>query len=309
MAAVMQPECHGGLAAMDSEALSLSCSGIKTASTLPTDWWLENARHLRCLPKGSAAALHAAVACCMLGPEKTEQRKEKSDEKSREGQGNEALPDLSPRHVTFDLGSTTVHKITPYSEVYGLHPRDFNFDKRRLPPAWCFVSPCAANAVSKYDVDADLCYSSDEDSEEAEAVKPFVLPFAPPPRLALMAPRAIPPPPPLYTPPRPVFSAEGSGCQFFRRCPNRLDTVDAGEDSEGRARVVFRRVGTMKRLGVVADKDSDQDDDQATEPPDSLESSPAGSDYSSSSPDYSGSDEEEESTPDSAILLHALVLD
>merc|ERR1719375_376847 len=44
-------------------------------------------------------------------------------------------------HVRFDLDSTIVYEITPYSEVYGMHPRYFNFDRSDDPPAWCFVAP------------------------------------------------------------------------------------------------------------------------------------------------------------------------
>mmetsp|Transcript_9775 Transcript_9775/g.18899 ORF Transcript_9775/g.18899 Transcript_9775/m.18899 type:complete len:237 (+) Transcript_9775:56-766(+) len=33
------------------------------------------------------------------------------------------------RRVTFDLDASTQHDVIPYSEVYGLHPRDFVFDR------------------------------------------------------------------------------------------------------------------------------------------------------------------------------------
>jgi len=33
------------------------------------------------------------------------------------------------RRVTFDLEASTEHDVIPYSEVYGLHPRDFVFDR------------------------------------------------------------------------------------------------------------------------------------------------------------------------------------
>jgi len=33
------------------------------------------------------------------------------------------------RRVTFDLDASTEHDVIPYSEVYGLHPRDFVFDR------------------------------------------------------------------------------------------------------------------------------------------------------------------------------------
>jgi len=34
-----------------------------------------------------------------------------------------------PRRVTFNLDASTEHDVIPYSEVYGLHPRDFVFDR------------------------------------------------------------------------------------------------------------------------------------------------------------------------------------
>lgn len=33
------------------------------------------------------------------------------------------------RRVRFDLGAVTVHEVTPYSQVYGVHPRDFAFER------------------------------------------------------------------------------------------------------------------------------------------------------------------------------------
>lgn len=45
------------------------------------------------------------------------------------------------KRVHFDLSKTTEHEITPYSEVYELHPRDFNFARGRYAPTACFVDP------------------------------------------------------------------------------------------------------------------------------------------------------------------------
>lgn len=68
------------------------------------------------------------------------------------------------RHVKFDLARSTVHEITPYAEVYGVHPRDFHFGKGLPAPAPCFVDPgavqaiCAASAAAGlrgYDLDSD----------------------------------------------------------------------------------------------------------------------------------------------------------
>jgi len=34
-----------------------------------------------------------------------------------------------PRHVCFNSPANSVHPITPYAEIYGAHPRTFNFDR------------------------------------------------------------------------------------------------------------------------------------------------------------------------------------
>ena len=38
-------------------------------------------------------------------------------------------PCPKPRHVAFDLERTEVHEVTPYNEIYGLHPREFVFGR------------------------------------------------------------------------------------------------------------------------------------------------------------------------------------
>jgi len=47
----------------------------------------------------------------------------------------------TPRQVVFDLSKITQHEITPYAEVYGVHPRDFNFARGRYAPTACFSDP------------------------------------------------------------------------------------------------------------------------------------------------------------------------
>lgn len=42
------------------------------------------------------------------------------------------------RRVSFHTKLSEVHEIVPYSEVYGVHPSTFDFDKRQSPPSWCF---------------------------------------------------------------------------------------------------------------------------------------------------------------------------
>eukprot|EP00443_Scrippsiella_acuminata_P025555 CAMPEP_0115280022 /NCGR_PEP_ID=MMETSP0270-20121206/58571_1 /TAXON_ID=71861 /ORGANISM="Scrippsiella trochoidea, Strain CCMP3099" /LENGTH=219 /DNA_ID=CAMNT_0002696741 /DNA_START=68 /DNA_END=724 /DNA_ORIENTATION=- len=68
---------------------------------------------------------------------------------------------INSRRVHFDLSQSTEHEITPYAEVYGVHPRDFNFARGRYAPAACFVDPHAPPEGG--------C-SSDSDDDEDEAL-------------------------------------------------------------------------------------------------------------------------------------------
>lgn len=65
-------------------------------------------------------------------------------QRSRKTIGGHGLPHAA-RKVRFDLSRKTEHEVTPYSEVYGVHPRDFDFGARRFgaeaPEAWRFVDP------------------------------------------------------------------------------------------------------------------------------------------------------------------------
>jgi len=65
---------------------------------------------------------------------------------------------LSPKgggRVWFDLSSSTVHEIIPYSEIYGKHPREFVFDRHS----------CMVPAVGPYGF-VGFAGTSDEDEEE-----------------------------------------------------------------------------------------------------------------------------------------------
>jgi hypothetical protein len=53
--------------------------------------------------------------------------------------------------VTFDLRGNTFHEVVAYSEVYGMHPNDFHFDKRQEPPAWCIVGDAESEGDSGED--------------------------------------------------------------------------------------------------------------------------------------------------------------
>jgi len=48
-----------------------------------------------------------------------------------------AIASEASTQVCFDFRRTTIHEITPYAEIYGLHPREFVFDRHfhMLPSA------------------------------------------------------------------------------------------------------------------------------------------------------------------------------
>lgn len=72
-------------------------------------------------------------------------------------------------HVRFNLDQIQIYEVTPYSEVYGLHPRLFNFDKRdKDPPSWCFIAGPDAHS------DSDSNDESDSDDEEEDEPQPFI---------------------------------------------------------------------------------------------------------------------------------------
>lgn len=53
--------------------------------------------------------------------------------------------------VTFSTCPVTVYEVTPYSEVYGIHPSCFDFDKKHYPNAWCFVGDASDDSDSDED--------------------------------------------------------------------------------------------------------------------------------------------------------------
>lgn len=72
----------------------------------------------------------------------------------------------SRRRVRFDMGAIILHEITPYSEIYGAHPRTFVFDRnsRRVPAAP--NGYVGLQAVAGEDEDEDLSGDSSSDEEE-----------------------------------------------------------------------------------------------------------------------------------------------
>jgi hypothetical protein len=71
--------------------------------------------------------------------------------------------------VRFNLGDSSVHEVTPYSEIYGLHPREFVFDRHAyLVPAkgpFGFVGVCSNDRSDETDEEEEQG-SSDSEAEE-----------------------------------------------------------------------------------------------------------------------------------------------
>jgi len=69
------------------------------------------------------------------------------------------------RRVSFDFEATEVHKIIPYSEIYGLHPREFVFDRN------FYVIPAPLGSFGFSDLLSsaeEVDWPSDDSSDEAE---------------------------------------------------------------------------------------------------------------------------------------------
>jgi len=82
----------------------------------------------------------------------------------------------STRRVCFDLEANTIHEITPYEELYGLHPREFVFGRNfcMIPAGgdYGFVDFLTAHRralraeVGHYDSESDEDIDSDSDEED-----------------------------------------------------------------------------------------------------------------------------------------------
>lgn len=74
------------------------------------------------------------------------------------------LPLMRSRHVHFDR-ECIVYDITPYAEIYGIHPREFDFEKGyAMAPAMEWGS----SLLNASQVCEDECVESDEDDFESE---------------------------------------------------------------------------------------------------------------------------------------------
>lgn len=71
------------------------------------------------------------------------------------------------RRVKFDLDANSVHEITPYSEIYGVHPRDFVFGRGFcMIPALHFMPIDVLAASNACAVKSDKEDTSSEDSDD-----------------------------------------------------------------------------------------------------------------------------------------------
>lgn len=85
-------------------------------------------------------------------------------------------PDSKPktRSVRFDMAAHTLHEITPYDEIYGLHPRSFDFDRSfGIVPAKKFHLSDLFNESEEGDDCND--FECDSDEEWVEWVPPHLL--------------------------------------------------------------------------------------------------------------------------------------
>lgn len=71
------------------------------------------------------------------------------------------------RRVRFDVSSKVIHYVTPYSEIYGLHPREFVFGRN-----FCMVPAAPGGFVGlqpeRHDGDAEEDYDDEMDSSDDE---------------------------------------------------------------------------------------------------------------------------------------------
>jgi len=69
------------------------------------------------------------------------------------------------RRVHFCLDVATLHEITPYSEVYGLHPRDFVFDRD------FYMVPAAPGGYVDFLAAMQCDWPAEEDEEDQEWIE------------------------------------------------------------------------------------------------------------------------------------------
>lgn len=74
------------------------------------------------------------------------------------------------RRVRFDFGESSVHEITPYAEIYGMHPRDFVFGKGfHMVPAFHHIPMDVLAAGKETPTESDDSdFSDDSDLSDEE---------------------------------------------------------------------------------------------------------------------------------------------
>jgi len=85
------------------------------------------------------------------------------------------------RHVRFNLDDIVVHEVVPYTEIYGLHPKDFVFDARYnlrpvLRKSWPRLRMAPASRSTPKDEDEEEVEGdSDSDEEDFRSRGPIVI--------------------------------------------------------------------------------------------------------------------------------------
>jgi hypothetical protein len=90
---------------------------------------------------------------------------------------NGAAPDCKKdckQKVRFNLRANTYHDVTPYSEVYGIHPRELYFHKYDKEPSWSFIADPDAEDVDENDLDLNTGERAMDEEEEDEGPQPFL---------------------------------------------------------------------------------------------------------------------------------------
>jgi len=81
------------------------------------------------------------------------------------------------RHVHFDFGATCIHEIPRYSEIYGMHPREFDLDKAfSMAPPLGFGETLQQSLMAGIDANADDLDENglNSDSEEEDSNEDWV---------------------------------------------------------------------------------------------------------------------------------------
>eukprot|EP00927_Polykrikos_kofoidii_P012855 TRINITY_DN15579_c0_g1_i1.p1 TRINITY_DN15579_c0_g1~~TRINITY_DN15579_c0_g1_i1.p1 ORF type:complete len:209 (-),score=36.48 TRINITY_DN15579_c0_g1_i1:176-802(-) len=108
----------------------------------------------------------AAVSPSFMCPGKTE---DAAPRRKLEPRSTPQATHRTQKRVRIDLSARTEHEITPYAEVYGIHPRDFAFERRGFV---VLLAPGTGHWFSAATIRHAASYveSDDSDDDAAEEV-------------------------------------------------------------------------------------------------------------------------------------------